>query len=115
MGQAATQRLPMTAVSGAALLVARWLPASLTAVDLPAITIGADEEERPACGSAAKTLAENGFRRPSHRRRGGLDSHGQLLARWSSLGMEAPVTGAAKTNPGCCYNRGYFSHWSNLA
>jgi len=81
MGQAAAQRLPMAAVSSAALLVARWLAASLTAVDLPAITVGADEEERPASRSAAKTLAEDGFRRRGHRRRDGLDSRGQLLAR----------------------------------
>jgi len=81
MGQAATQRLPMAPVSGAALPVARWLAASLTAVDLPAITVGADEEEHPASRSTAKTLAENRFRRRSHRRRDGLDSRGQLLAR----------------------------------
>ncbi len=81
MGQAATQRLPMAAVSGAALLVARWLAATLTTVDLAAITVGADEEQHPASRSAAKTLAENGFRWPGHRRRDGLDSRGQLLAR----------------------------------
>jgi hypothetical protein len=81
MGQAATQCLPMAPVGGAALLVARWLAASLTTIDLPAIAIGADEEQRPASMSATKTLAENRFRGPSHRRRDGLDSRGQLLAR----------------------------------
>ena len=81
MGQAATPRLLMAALSGAALLVARRLAASLTTIDLPAITVGTDEEEHPATRSAAKTLAEKQFRRRSHRRRGGLDSRGQLLAR----------------------------------
>jgi hypothetical protein len=81
MGQAAAQRLPMAAVSGAALLLARLLAASLTTVDLPAITVGTDEEEHPATRSPAKTLAERRFPRRSHRRRGGLDSRGQLLAR----------------------------------
>jgi len=110
MGQATTQRLPMAPVGGAALLVARRLAASLTTVDLPTIAVGADEEQHPAGRSAAKTLAENGFRRPGHRRRDGLDSRGQLLARWSSLGMEAPVTGLPKLTPVASHNRGYLSH-----
>jgi len=66
MGQAATHRLPMAPVGGAALLVARWLAASLTTIDLPAIAIGADEEQHPASRSATKTLAESRFRRPGH-------------------------------------------------
>jgi len=81
MGQATTQRLPMAPVGGAALLVARRLAASLTTVDLPAIAVGADEEEHPASRGTAKALAENGFREGRHRRRGGLDSRGQQLAR----------------------------------
>ena len=81
MGQAATPRLLMAAVSGAPLLVARWLAASLTTVNLTAITVGADEEQHPAGRGAAKALPDKRFRRRSHRRRGGLDSRGQLLAR----------------------------------
>jgi len=81
MGQAATQRLSMAAVSRAPLLVARWLAASLTTVDLTAITIGADEEHHPASRGAAKALPDKRFRRRRHQRRGALDSHGQLLAR----------------------------------
>jgi hypothetical protein len=81
MGQTATPRLLMTAVSGAPLLFACWLPASLTTVALTAITVGADEEKHSTSWRATKTLAEKGFRAGRHYRRDGLDSRGQLLAR----------------------------------
>lgn len=79
MGQPARQGLLMTAISLAALLTPRGLAASVTTVNLPAITVGADEVQRSA--SAAKALAEERFRGSRHRCREGLDSRRPLLAR----------------------------------
>lgn len=78
MSEPAPQRFLMTAVSLAALIAPRRLATALTTVNLPAITVRANIEQYPA--STAKALAENGFRAGWHRRRGGLDSRGQLLA-----------------------------------
>jgi hypothetical protein len=79
MGQPASQRLLITAISLPALVAPRWLATAFTTVDLSPITIGADEEKRPA--SAAKALAEKRFRGRRHRCREGLDSQDHLLAR----------------------------------
>lgn len=79
MGQPASPRLLMAVVGLPALLTPRRLAASFATVDLPAITVGADIEKRPA--SSAKALAEERFRGSRHRCREGLDSRGHLLAR----------------------------------
>jgi len=78
MSEPTPQRLLMAVVSLAALMAPRRLATGLTTVNLPAITVRANIEQCPA--STAKALAENGFRGARHRRRGGLDSRGQLLA-----------------------------------
>jgi len=51
-------RLLMAAVGGAALNAARQSAAGDRAINLPAFTRGADEEDIPATGSQAEALAE---------------------------------------------------------
>jgi len=81
MSDTAPESLLMAAISFSALLPPHWLATCLAAVNLAAVTVGADEEEHPALWGAAKALAEKRFRRRRHQRRAGLDSRGQLLAR----------------------------------
>jgi hypothetical protein len=81
----------MAAIGLAALRAPRRLAASFATVDLPAITIGTDEEKCPA--SAAKTLAEERFRGSRHRRREGLDSHTVYWQDEAPSALEAPQRG----------------------
>jgi hypothetical protein len=53
MSEATAQSLLMATIGLAALVATHRLPAAFTAVQLPAITVGADEEKHPASGRTA--------------------------------------------------------------